>query len=65
MDSNHIIDSLGGTNEVARICLVTARAVSQWRTDGIPAARLMFLKVIRPDVFAGDQAAIETTKAAA
>lgn len=46
-----IIDTLGGTNEVARICEVSAQAVSQWREDGIPKARLMFLRVIRPDVF--------------
>lgn len=51
MDSNQIIDALGGTNEVARLCEVTAQAVSQWRTDGIPPARLMFLKLLRPDVF--------------
>lgn len=60
MDSNLIIDSLGGTNEVARTCQVTAQAVSQWRTDGIPQARMMFLKILRPDVFekvgAGDTA---------
>lgn len=51
MDSNHIIDSLGGTNEVARLCKVTAQAVSQWRTEGIPQARLMYLNAVRPDVF--------------
>ena len=51
MDANKIIDELGGTNEVARLCEVTAQAVSQWRTEGIPPARLMYLKVVRPDVF--------------
>lgn len=26
-------------------------AVSQWRRDGIPNARLMFLRLARPDIF--------------
>lgn len=51
MDANTIIDCLGGTVEVARLCQVTKGAVSQWRTGGIPPARLMYLKVLNPDVF--------------
>lgn len=51
MDANEIIDALGGTSKVAELCEVTTGAVSQWRTDGIPHARLMFLKLARPDVF--------------
>jgi hypothetical protein len=52
MDSNKIIDALGGTNEVARLCEIKPPSVSEWRRDGIPHARLMFLKLARPDVFA-------------
>lgn len=51
MDSNKIIDLLGGTNAVAELCNVTKGAVSQWRNDGIPDARMMYLKLLRPDVF--------------
>ena len=51
MDANTIIDKLGGTSAVARLCDVTTGAVSQWREDGIPRARLMFLRAVRPDVF--------------
>lgn len=51
MDANYIIDALGGTTSVAQLCEVTESAVSQWRHDGIPKARLMYLKVIKPDVF--------------
>lgn len=51
MDPNKIIDGLGGTAEVARLCEVSAQAVSQWRTDGIPKARLMYLRAVRPAVF--------------
>lgn len=52
MDSNRIIDDLGGITEVARICEVTTGAVAQWRHNGIPRARLMFLRLLRPDLFA-------------
>lgn len=50
-DPNQIIDALGGTGPVARLCEVNDSAVSQWRKDGIPRARLMFLRLARPDVF--------------
>jgi len=51
MDANEIIDAIGGTCAVAELCNVTTGAVSQWRTSGIPAARLMYLKVVRPEAF--------------
>jgi hypothetical protein len=50
-DPNPIIDQLGGTSAVARLCEVTKASVSQWRSAGIPKARLMFLKLARPEVF--------------
>ena len=51
MTPNKIIDTLGGTNAVAALCEVKPQAVSQWRTSHIPNARLMFLKLARPDIF--------------
>ena len=48
---NLIIDSLGGTCAVAKICDVSAQAVSQWRVNGIPKPWLMFFKEKRPDLF--------------
>ena len=52
MNTNQIIDALGGTAEVARLCEVTAGAVSQWRdNNSIPKAREMYLRLLRPDVF--------------
>ena len=51
MTDTEIIDALGGTSKVSEICRVTTGAVSQWRTDGIPQARLMYLRLLRPDVF--------------
>jgi hypothetical protein len=49
--SSEVIDALGGTVEVSRMCNVTKGAVSQWRKNGIPEPRLMYLKLARPDVF--------------
>ena len=33
------------------MCEVNDSAVSQWRKDGIPRSRLMYLRAVRPDVF--------------
>ncbi|ROH87978.1 hypothetical protein ED236_00345 [Pseudomethylobacillus aquaticus] len=51
MTDSEIIDKCGGTSTVAELCEVTTGAVSQWRDNGIPRARLMFLKAVRPEVF--------------
>lgn len=50
-----IIDALGGTVAVANLCEVASQAVSQWRRSGIPPARRMYLKLLRPDVFAEEK----------
>lgn len=50
-EASRVIDALGGTGEVAKLCEVTDAAVSQWRKDGIPRARLQFLRLARPEVF--------------
>jgi hypothetical protein len=46
-----IIDALGGTGAVADLCDVRPASVSEWRKAGIPKARRMYLKAIRPEVF--------------
>jgi hypothetical protein len=50
---NHskIIDALGGTTKVARLCGVESQAVSKWRREGIPQARLLFLQAMNPGLF--------------
>ena len=48
---SEIIDRLGGTTEVARICQIKPPSVSEWRTTGIPPARRQYLELLRPDVF--------------
>lgn len=52
MTPSEIIDALGGTFRVAELCEVKPPSVSEWRKHGIPRARLMFLRAVRPDVFA-------------
>ncbi|MBW7896542.1 MAG: hypothetical protein H3C27_15650 [Opitutaceae bacterium] len=52
MDANTIIDAIGTSSEVAQLCDVTVSAVSQWRRAGIPRARLLYLRAVRPDAFA-------------
>jgi hypothetical protein len=50
MKPDFFLDQLGGTTEVARLCHCTPQAVSQWRAEGIPIARLLHLKLLRPDL---------------
>jgi hypothetical protein len=51
-----IIEALGGTCAVARLCEVRSPSVSDWKKHGIPRARLMYLRLLRPDLFADGQA---------
>jgi len=43
LSDSAIIDLLGGTGKVAKMCDVAPAAVSAWRTRGIPADKFMFL----------------------
>lgn len=51
MNPSEIIDALGGTFEVARICRIKPPSVSGWKVNGIPAARLDFLRLKFPRKF--------------
>jgi len=51
MNDSQLIDAMGGTAKVAALCKVSMAAVSQWRDDGIPEARRMYLELKFPDVF--------------
>lgn len=51
MTDGEIIDSLGGTAVVARLCEIRPSSVSEWRHNGIPRGRLLYLRTLRPDVF--------------
>lgn len=59
--ANTIIDALGGTAEVARICEIKPPSVSEWRSSGIPQARLMFLKLAKPEIFKQIDSVTEAT----
>ena len=51
MSPSEIIDAFGGTSVVAEMFGVTTGAISQWRVNGIPDARLMYLRLLRPEAF--------------
>lgn len=51
MTPEEVINALGGPSSVAMLCDVSGSAVTQWKTNGIPNARWMYLKVIRKDLF--------------
>lgn len=59
-DSARIVELLGGSSAVAELCEITPQAVSQWFGPDpdtgvpreIPNARLLYLKAVRPEVFA-------------
>jgi len=51
MNASVIIEALGGTYRVAELCEVRPPSVSDWKKHGIPRARMMFLKIARPEVF--------------
>ena len=51
MNTNILIDALGGTFKVSQLCEISMPAVSQWRVKGIPKAQLRFLRLAKPKVF--------------
>lgn len=51
VDPNVAIDLLGGTSRAARFFEVKMASVSGWRRSRIPRARLMYLRVVRPDIY--------------
>lgn len=59
LTASEIIDRLGGTTEVARICRIKPPSVSEWRTSGIPPARRQFLELLRPEIFRGSSNAAD------
>lgn len=40
-----LLTEIGGTGFVAHLCEVSSQGVSKWRRNGIPQARMMFLRV--------------------
>lgn len=62
---SQVIDRMGGSTEVARLCRIRPQAVSQWRRYGIPQAREDFLRLLKPKAFDGQPQAAEPAKAEA
>lgn len=57
-DHSRLIDDLGGTSAVAKMFDIEPPSVSYWRANGIPKARLMYLKAVYPSKFAADGSVI-------
>ena len=51
MNASDIIDKLGGTVQVSKLCEIKPQSVSEWRHKGIPRVQERFLRLLRPDVF--------------
>ena len=43
LTDKQIIELLGGTNAVSRMCKVSPPAVAQWKTKGIPYDKMVFM----------------------
>ena len=50
-EANRVIDALGGTMAVARICQIKPPSVCGWRKHGIPRAREQYLRLLKPSAF--------------
>lgn len=48
-----VIEALGDTAEVARMFEVRMPSVSDWKRTGIPRARMLYIRAVRPDVLEG------------
>ena len=55
--ASQLIDAMGGTAKVAQLCEVKPPSVSEWRVKGIPKARMMYLRLLFPEVFKDHQPA--------
>ena len=67
-EANTVIDRLGGTSEVARICDCKPPSVHEWRKTGFPKPRRQFLVLAFPWAFenlGAPRASESTTPAAA
>jgi len=55
MNASDIIDKLGGTVQVSKLCEIKPQSVSEWRHKGIPRVQERFLRLLRPDVFGANR----------
>jgi len=60
--ATQIIEALGDTAEVALMFDITKSSVSVWKRNGIPKARMMYLKVTRAKVLKGVDVYAATAK---
>lgn len=51
--ATQVVNALGGTAAVARLFDISMPSVSDWKKEGIPRARMMFLRVVCEKELAG------------
>lgn len=48
---SQIVDQLGGTTKVARLCKIAPPSVSEWKArNQIPKARIQYLMLLHPEI---------------
>lgn len=60
--ATEIIERLGGTAKVSRIFGLSMPSVSDWKRDGIPRARVMFLEAAHRGKLVGVDFAAATSR---
>lgn len=50
-DAGKIIDAMGGTASVSKLCDLKMPTVSSWRKYGIPKGWYMYFTLLRPELF--------------
>lgn len=51
IEAAKVIELLGGTVAVSRMCEIQSPSVSRWKRNGIPKDQARYLREVRPDVF--------------
>lgn len=49
-DALKLIKELGGIAATAKLCQIASSSVCSWKRLGVPRARLMFIRLARPDL---------------
>jgi len=59
-----IVKRLGGPSATARMFTISDAAVQQWKANGLPEARELYLRYTRPEVLVGTRWEVKTPEEA-
>ena len=60
--ATQVIDALGGTAKVARLCDLSMSSVSDWKQGGVPPARMQYFKAAHKKMLSGIDLTAATAK---